>query len=49
MEWAPRESSWEGHSAWLAYCGSKANVGPKNTRIPAGAQFIGGVTKTRFW
>ena len=33
------ESSWEGNSIGLAYCGTKANMGPKN--IPAGAQFIG--------
>ena len=41
----PGESSWEGHFVWLAYCGCKANVGPKNTHIPAGAQFIRGLPK----
>ena len=36
----PGESSWEGDSIQLAYRGSWADVGPKNTRAVMGALFI---------
>ena len=36
----PRKSSREGDSLWLANCGSKVDIGPKNTDALVGALFI---------
>ena len=38
MGWG--EISWEGDSIWLAYCGSWADIGPKNIHAVIGALFI---------
>ena len=35
------ESSLEGDFTWLAYCGTKVDMGPMNTRTSVGVQFIG--------